>query len=392
MPTTYSGDDTNNPTDITLPSDGDASTVSSVNPAFEGLMDKICYVLAGIGVTFEGRKLFADFVEFEFGIQIGALGDEAEYDAAIAIHDDISGDRKLLLQFKLDTTYWGRLYAREGNVNQSPGIEFTVNAAWNGTDWEPDLVTGSSKVIEFFGGNNGFIDNDDTMVIIRRKGYAARTPTASQLTFAAAGDTITRVAGDWTTEGFHKGQTIRIAGTASNDGTHEVTAVSTSVLTVGNTLVNETITSAGITICTYPWTALQWDKGAIGFATGNPASGDTIPRNMMFAKGMPVAWGVVSTNGSGAVTVADSYNINAAATAIVGTDVRITLARSMASVNYGVSVTSKNKGSPLACHEIVGALEFDIRWANNAHAGYDAAAVALGASFVVWGEVSDNVT
>jgi len=43
MSTTYSGNSANNPASITIPSDGDSKPVSSVNAAFEGLMDKIVH-------------------------------------------------------------------------------------------------------------------------------------------------------------------------------------------------------------------------------------------------------------------------------------------------------------------------------------------------------------
>lgn len=390
MSTLYAGDDSQNPSAITIPSDGDASTVSSVNPAFQALMDKICHVLSGSDVELTGRKLFADICEFAIAIQFGTLGEAAEYDAEITSHDVPSGNRKLLWQFRVASDHWGRLYSRKAGISQSPGLEFTVNAAFDGSLWQLD-VDGTAKIIELFGGDNGFIDNDDTMFIIRRKGFAARAPASSQLTFAAAGDTITRVAGSWITDGFKKGQTIRIAGTASNNGTHKVTAVTALVLTVGNTLTNETITSAGITIRTSPWGADEWDPCVAGIATGNPASTDTVPRNMVFTKLQPIAWGVVTTDGAGGVSVDEAIGINKTATSITGDSVRITLQRSMASVNYGVDVTSKNFGSPLACHQIVGSLEFDIGWFDASFVQHDAGAVALGASFVVWGEVSDNV-
>ncbi len=46
MSTTYDGDETNDPDLITIPSDGDALDASSVNVAFEALMDKIEFTQA----------------------------------------------------------------------------------------------------------------------------------------------------------------------------------------------------------------------------------------------------------------------------------------------------------------------------------------------------------
>ena len=47
MSTTYDGDDTNFPTSITLPSDGDAADAASVNAALEGLADRTAFLLQG---------------------------------------------------------------------------------------------------------------------------------------------------------------------------------------------------------------------------------------------------------------------------------------------------------------------------------------------------------
>ena len=44
MSTTYAGNNASFPTDITLPSDGDAKPVSSVNAALEGLADRTAYL------------------------------------------------------------------------------------------------------------------------------------------------------------------------------------------------------------------------------------------------------------------------------------------------------------------------------------------------------------
>lgn len=57
MSTTYSGNAASNPTSITIPADGDLRNAASVNPAFEGLMDKCAHILEGdpefIGGTFK---------------------------------------------------------------------------------------------------------------------------------------------------------------------------------------------------------------------------------------------------------------------------------------------------------------------------------------------------
>lgn len=68
------------------------------------------------------------------------------------------------------------------------------------------------------------------------------------LTFAevgATGDTITRAAGSWVTDGFAVGDVITITGTASNNVTGPITAVTATVLTMGSTDLTAEVTSAG---------------------------------------------------------------------------------------------------------------------------------------------------
>lgn len=66
-----------------------------------------------------------------------------------------------------------------------------------------------------------------------------RVVDAPLLTFAAAGDTITRDAGSWIDDGFEVGMLVTVDGSVSNDGTYPVTNVSALVLTVSGALVNE---------------------------------------------------------------------------------------------------------------------------------------------------------
>lgn len=72
------------------------------------------------------------------------------------------------------------------------------------------------------------------------------------LTFAevgASGDTVTRSGGSWLDDGFRAGDTITILGTASNNVSGIVTAVTSTVLTFGTTdLAPESIASAGVQI------------------------------------------------------------------------------------------------------------------------------------------------
>lgn len=72
-------------------------------------------------------------------------------------------------------------------------------------------------------------------------GYLPNVPDAATqvtaaggrtLTFADATDTITASSGDFTTEDFQVGQTLTVAGTSSNNGTYQITALTATVITV----------------------------------------------------------------------------------------------------------------------------------------------------------------
>ena len=67
------------------------------------------------------------------------------------------------------------------------------------------------------------------------------------LTFAsvANGDTITRSAGSWLTDGFQPGQTILVQGSASNSGTYQIKAISPDGLTL--TLVQSNVVTSETT-------------------------------------------------------------------------------------------------------------------------------------------------
>lgn len=71
--------------------------------------------------------------------------------------------------------------------------------------------------------------------------------TAQTLTFAAAGDTCTRSAGSFVADGLKVGDTVTIAGTADNDGSHIITTLTPTVATfAGSTIVDETIDSEDV--------------------------------------------------------------------------------------------------------------------------------------------------
>lgn len=67
---------------------------------------------------------------------------------------------------------------------------------------------------------------------------------APALTFASAGDTITRASGSWLTDGFAIGDPIVIRDTVSNNLATTVSNVTASVLTVSGALVDESVGSS----------------------------------------------------------------------------------------------------------------------------------------------------
>src|SRR4030065_1246176 len=62
--------------------------------------------------------------------------------------------------------------------------------------------------------------------------------------FAVTANTITRTKGSWIQDNFVVGMTLTVTGTASNNVTGVITAVTEKVLTVGVVLANETTTAA----------------------------------------------------------------------------------------------------------------------------------------------------
>jgi hypothetical protein len=124
------------------------------------------------------------------------------------------------------------------------------------------------------------------------------SPTLTFLEVGATGDTITRSAGSWITDGFAVGDTITVAGSASNNVTGAIASLSATVITLGTTdLANE----GPVSDCTV--TA----SPTLTFAEVG-ATGDTVTRssgswlNDGFAVGDTVTFaGTASNNVSGAI-------------------------------------------------------------------------------------------
>lgn len=73
---------------------------------------------------------------------------------------------------------------------------------------------------------------------------AVRITGEASFIFATPGQTITRNTGSWTAEGFKLGDTVTIAGSASNDGTAVITTITSTVITCSaEAFVAETVGS-----------------------------------------------------------------------------------------------------------------------------------------------------
>lgn len=90
---------------------------------------------------------------------------------------------------------------------------------------------------------------------------AAKKSSLGTLTFAevgATGDTITRSAGSWVADGFRVGQTITVAGSASNNVTGAIAGVTSTVLTLGSTDLTAEADVADCTVTAAAETHTDW--------------------------------------------------------------------------------------------------------------------------------------
>lgn len=93
---------------------------------------------------------------------------------------------------------------------------------------------------------NGYETEDQRFTLarvgVRDRRLGKKSKIAAQtFTFATTGDTVTRSAGSWIDDGYRVGDTVRIDGTASNDGDIPITVLSATVLTTSTNLTDETI-------------------------------------------------------------------------------------------------------------------------------------------------------
>ncbi len=101
-----------------------------------------------------------------------------------------------------------------------------------------------------FGSGFGVTINTTPAAVATTLTTAAQLTGSPALTFATAitGDTITRSAGSWLTDGFQAGNTIKITGTAQNNSAFTVASLTATVLTltISGQVQNETDASAQV--------------------------------------------------------------------------------------------------------------------------------------------------
>jgi hypothetical protein len=99
------------------------------------------------------------------------------------------------------------------------------------------FFNGQTITISGTAGNNGTFTianvSDLTLTLTSVNGVIKEGPEPATITMGGAtGDTITRASGSWLRDGFAKGQTITVSGTANNNGNYTIKDVTDLVLTV----------------------------------------------------------------------------------------------------------------------------------------------------------------
>lgn len=138
------------------------------------------------------------------------------------------------------------------------------------------------------------------------------------LTFASAGETCTRAAGSWITDGFVVGDTVTPAGTASNNTPFVITALTATVMTASAaTFVNETIATATVTarptlVFAASGHTVTRNRGswlADGFNVGDTPTFAGTASNNALALPITALTGLVMTFGSGVVNETVATNV-----------------------------------------------------------------------------------
>ncbi len=346
MSETYDGDPDNFPTSLTMPTDDDPPTEATFRPSLDGLADRTAALKDG-DLTIGGEKTFEDGIivqtsaAFETGIQFGIDEDSPEI-----FDDEAPTIRRLIGRWRLSGSIFARLYVRktDGGASTIRGFDFVENAVWNaGTSkWDFDSTGSPARLYEILG-QNSTLASEDTLSAMRRKHVALMAGNPSDLDFDAAADTITRNTGSWINDGFEVGDVITITGTSSNNGNHTVVTVATSVLTVGNGIVNENnVNGAGVTIRTAVWSDTGWDSMRLALCAANPpATSSNAKKNTLYSSAIKKAWGRVRMAGVSPPRTASlsATGLGLASAAVDGAEILVTLRNAMETDEYKVTVT-----------------------------------------------------
>lgn len=237
------------------------------------------------------------------------------------VHNGVAGDtnaalqttavptsRKLLWAFNLGATVKGRMYARAVSASYPYGFELTVNAAWNGTNWQADDTGAAAKLFSWEGTLLTVFTGDDTKIVQRRKNST---------------------------------------GSA--------------------------------------WSETSWDTADFAIGLGNPAAtAATFAKNLLVPKLSPKAWGIVSTDGGGGVSIVEGVGL--ASVSIVSGDIRVTLRNAFKSANWHSEVNSRKATQPWANGHSHTTTTFDIRTSDNTPVQVSASSNALEIGFACFGE------
>lgn len=168
MSDTYDGDPNNYPTSLTVLEDGDQPTEAAWLPAVEGLADRTENLRIG-DTQLEGDKVLDG--------SLNVIGPLVITDGPISL-TNIPGattTKRINVWYAplAATALYARLFTR--SLDASPvynaGIEWTVNANWNGTQWEADDTSKIAYQYEFFNsvGSSGVWTGGDGLLVIRTK-------------------------------------------------------------------------------------------------------------------------------------------------------------------------------------------------------------------------------
>lgn len=130
---------------------------------------------------------------------------------------------------------------------------------------------------------------------------------------------------------------------------------------------------------------VRWLNTTTASDGSNPASTVAVS-NQLRAKNTPKCWGILSTDGAGAVDADDGFNI--ASLTIVSGDIEVTMASAMVSTDYIILPASHTASQPLCCVNETGktTTKFRIRVASTSFTQVSAATTVLRIGFVVFGQ------